>query len=312
VRVSTDRVIAAGYGAGWAMVKALPETVAARSFDAAADAAFRRRGPATIQLARNLRRVLGVDATPAALSAVTRAGLRSYARYWRETFRLPTMDHRAVVAGFLPNLLGYEHLRAAMAAGTGVIAPLPHSGNWDVAGLAMASEYGTFTTVAERLKPQSLYDRFVAYRESLGFEVLPSTGGPSSPTTVLKERLARGGMVCLVADRDLSARGVEVDFFGETTRMPAGPALLAATTGAPLCPSHMYYTDNGWAGEISAPIELPGERLRDQVQAGTQRIADFFASRIAEHPADWHMMQPLWLTDLAPRPANATPPAGSA
>ncbi len=302
-----DRLAATGFGVGWSVVKALPEGLVTRTFDAAADRALRRRGPATVQLARNLGRVLGADATPAALAAVTRAGLRSYARYWRETFRLPAMDHRAVVADFLPQLAGFEHLQTAMAAGTGVIAPLPHSGNWDVAGLAMAHEFGTFTTVAERLRPESLYDRFVAYRESLGFEVLPLTGGDRSPTTVLRERLEQGGMVCLVADRDLSARGVEVDFFGERTRMPAGPAMLAVLTGAPLCPAHMYYTDTGWAGEIGAPITLRGERLRDQVRDGTQQLADFFASRIAEHPADWHMMQKLWLSDLTPRPGD--PPA---
>lgn len=307
----TDRLAAAGFGAGWSVVKALPDGWAVRAADAAADLAFRRRGPATVQLAKNLKRVLGPDATPASLSAVTRAGLRSYARYWRETFRLPTMDHQALVEGFLPQLRGLEHFRTAMAAGTGVIAPLPHSGNWDACGLGMVHEFGGFTTVAERLKPESLYDKFVAYRESLGFEVLPLTGGERNPLTVLRERLAQGGMVCLVSDRDLSARGVEVDFFGEKTRMPAGPAMLAALTGAPLCPSHMFFTDTGWAGEVSAPLTLAGERLKDQVRDGTQQIADFFASRIAEHPADWHMMQPLWLADLKPRPGPgpATPPA---
>ncbi|WP_111765164.1 phosphatidylinositol mannoside acyltransferase [Nakamurella deserti] len=307
----TDRLVAAGYGAGWSLVKALPEGFTARAADRAADLAFRRRGPATVRLARNLRRVLGDDATPAALSAVTRAGLRSYARYWRETFRLPTMDHEAVVAGFLPRLAGIEHIRAAMEAGRGVVLPLPHSGNWDIAGLGMTHEYGTFTTVAERLKPESLYDRFVAYRESLGFEVLPLTGG-ANPTTVLRERLENGGMVCLVADRDLSARGVEVDFFGERTRMPAGPAMLAAVTGAALCPAHIWNTADGWAGDIGAPLALRGERLRDQVRDGTQQVADFFASRIAEHPADWHMMQPLWLSDLRPRPGDPNPPVDPA
>ena len=296
----TDRLVAAGYGAGWSMVKALPAGLVARASDAAADRAFRRRGPAVVQLARNLRRVLGADATPAALSAVTRAGVRSYARYWRETFRLPAMDHAAIVEDFLARLEGFHHIQRAMEAGRGLIVPLPHSGNWDVAGLSMVREYGTFTTVAERLRPESLYDRFVAYREGLGFEVLPLTGG-ENPTTVLRERLERGGLVCLVADRDLSARGVEVDFFGEPTRMPAGPAMLAAVTGAALCPAHIFNTDTGWGGVVGAPLELPGTRLRDQVRAGTQQVADVFAARIADHPADWHMMQPLWLADLKPR-----------
>lgn len=303
----SDRVAAAGYGAGWSLMRAVPEGVADRSFRAAADLAFRRRGPSTVQLAKNLHRVLGPDSTPAALAAVTRAGLRSYARYWRETFRLPGMDKGAVAASFLDELAGIDHARQAMAAGNGLIMPLPHSGNWDIAGLGMVHEFGGFTTVAERLQPVSLYDKFVGYRESLGFEVLPLTGGEVSPTTVLKERLTEGRLICLVADRDLSSRGVEVEFFGERTRMPAGPAMLAALTGAALCPTVLYFTDGGWAGEVSPPLALPGERLRDQVRAGTQLMADFFADRIAVHPADWHMMQPLWTADLTPRAGDPAP-----
>lgn len=296
-----DRLVAAGYGAGWSLMKALPEGLADRSFRSAADLAFRRRGPRVVQLARNLHRVLGPDSTPAQLTAVTRAGLRSYARYWNETFRLPTMDKDEVAGQFLPQLAGLEHARTAMADGRGLVMPLPHAGNWDIAGLGMVAEFGGFTTVAERLQPASLYDKFVAYRESLGFEVLPLTGGPVNPTTVLRERLTQGKLLCLVADRDLSAKGVEVQFFGEPTRMPAGPAMLAAVTGAVLLPTYLYFTDHGWAGVVSPPIEIRGERLRDQVRDGTQQMADHFAAGIRDHPADWHMLQPLWLADLAAR-----------
>lgn len=301
-----DRLTAAGYGAGWTIVRALPERVARRGFTAAADAAFRRRGPSTVQLARNLHRVLGPDSTPAALTAVTRAAWRSYARYWHEVFLLPGMDHATLGPQVLDNLAGIERVRAATEAGRGVVLALPHSGNWDMAGMAVAQEFGGITTVAERLKPESVYDRFVSYRESLGFEVLPLTGGTSNPSTVLRERLTQGRIVSLLADRDLSLNGVEVSFFGEPSRMPAGPAMLAALTGADLCPTHLYFTNRGWAGEIAAPLELPGTRLRDQVRAGTQLMADHFAARIAEHPADWHMLQPLWPADL-PAGARAAP-----
>jgi lauroyl/myristoyl acyltransferase len=301
VNARTERLTAVGYGAGWSVVKALPEGFADRSFRQGADLAFRRRGPAVVQLARNLHRVLGPDSTPAALSAVTQAGLRSYARYWKETFRLPSMDKAAVARSFLGKLAGLHYAQEAMAAGRGVIMPLPHTANWDIAGLGMVAEFGGFSTVAERLRPASLYDRFVGYRESLGFEVLPLTGGVN-PTTVLKQRLGEGKLVCLVADRDLSARGIQVDFFGEPTRMPAGPAMLAALTGAALLPTTLYFTDDGWAGDVAPPVELAGERLRDQVHDGTQKMADIFAAGIGEHPADWHMMQPLWLADLKSRP----------
>jgi phosphatidylinositol dimannoside acyltransferase len=109
--------------------------------------------------------------------------------------------------------------------------------------------------------------------------------------------------VCLVADRDLSHNGIQVQFFGEPTRMPAGPALLAATTGAALLPVSLWFTDDGWGQRINAPIQLPDGRLRERVAAGTQAIADVFAHDIAEHPTDWHMLQRLWLADLPPRAA---------
>ncbi len=134
--------------------------------------------------------------------------------------------------------------------------------------------------------------------------MLPLTGGAANPTTVLRQRLQQGRVVCLVADRDLTAKGIEVDFFGEPTRMPGGPALLSALTGAALCPTTLYFTDGGWAGLIGPPIQLAGERLGDQVRSGTQQMADAFAAGIGEHPADWHMLQPLWLADLSPRPGR--------
>jgi KDO2-lipid IV(A) lauroyltransferase len=148
----------------------------------------------------------------------------------------------------------------------------------------------------------------VAYRESLGFEILALTGGERPPMEVLAERLRQNRVVCLLADRDLSRNGIEVQFFGEPTRMPAGPALLAATTGATLHAVHCFYPGEEWGQTVSPPIELPGERLREQVRGGMQTLADLFARRIAEHPADWHMLQRLWLADLARRdsePASA-------
>jgi len=164
-----------------------------------------------------------------------------------------------------------------------------------MAGVWLAQTYGTFTTVNERLKPESLYKRFIAYRESLGFEMLPLTGGERPPFEVLAERLRDNRLVCLMADRDLSRNGVQVDFFGEPTRMPAGSAKLAIETGARLLPVHSLFTTDGWSVHFSPPLDTSS----GDVTAITQALADRFARNIAAHPADWHMLQPQWLADLS-------------
>jgi KDO2-lipid IV(A) lauroyltransferase len=297
-----ERAIGLGYSAGWGVVKTMPRGMAARAFRAAADAATVRNGGGTQQLRRNLRRVVGPAMSELRMDALVGDALRSYSRYWLETFRLEGMDHKQVARN--TKLIGGEHVAAALERGKGVLLALPHSGNWDAAGIWMVDNHGPFTTVAERLKPESLFDRFVAYRESIGMEIVPLTGGDRSPTDVLSERLRANGITCLLADRDLSRNGIEVDFFGEKTRMPPGPSLLAARTGASLLPTHAYYDGDGWGLTFGAPIELPEGRLRERVTAGTQSVADWFAVEIAKRPADWHMLQRLWLADLAPRPSK--------
>jgi phosphatidylinositol dimannoside acyltransferase len=293
-----ESLVAWAYTAGWRAVRAMPHDAAAALFRFAADRATARRGPSVIQYARNLRRVLGDDATPESLHAETAAGLRSYARYWLETFRLPSMDLDDVAQRAIDGTTGMENLDAAVESGRGAVVTLPHSGNWDVAGLMVCRRFGGLVTVAERLKPQSLYDKFVAYRESLGMEVLPLTGGAVQASQVLQDRLRAGRVVCLLGDRDLTSRGVPVDFFGERTRMPAGPAMLAALTGADLLRAHLTFTATGWHNLICPPLPLPGERLAQQVRGGTQLLADGYATGIRARPADWHMLQPLWEADL--------------
>ncbi|QIS13556.1 phosphatidylinositol mannoside acyltransferase [Nocardia arthritidis] len=287
-----ERASDLAYAAGWRMVRALPERTARGLFDWGADRSVRNGGP--IQLRRNLSRVLGVtpDEVP---DELIRASMRSYARYWREAFRLPSMDHSAIdyYVG------GLEHLDAALAQGRGVILCLPHSGNWDMAGVWLVQHYGTFSTVTERLRPESLFKRFMAYRESLGFEVFPLTGGEQPPFGQLADRLRQNKIVCLMGERDLTGKGVPVTFFGERTWMPAGAARLAAETGAALVPVHGWYIveDDGrenWGLKTESPIDVSVG-----VAAATQALADRFAANIAEHPADWHMLQPLWESDLS-------------
>jgi phosphatidylinositol dimannoside acyltransferase len=297
------RTVDLGFAAGWGAVKALPSPFARRAFQAVADVPSVRKSNGAQQLRKNLRRVRP-QASQAELDELVAAGLRSYARYWLETFRLPKMDQPAVIAAVDAQTTGAEHIDAAAGAGRSFILALPHMGNWDVAGIWLVARGYPFTTVAERLKPESLFDRFVAYRESLGMEVLPLTGGAASPAEVLASRLRSGRAVCLVAERDLSRNGIEVQFFGEAARMPGGPALLAATTGAALLPVSLWFTpDGGWGQWIGPPIELSGTRLAEKVRSGTQALASQFEKQIAQRPADWHMLQKLWLSDLSVRTA---------
>ncbi|MFH8734899.1 MULTISPECIES: phosphatidylinositol mannoside acyltransferase [unclassified Streptomyces] len=294
-----ERLVDALYGAGWSTVKKLPEPVAVRLGRTIADLAWRRRGKSVLRLESNLARVVP-DASPERLKQLSRAGMRSYLRYWMESFRLPSWSADRVRNGF--DVDDVHHLTDGLASDKGVIIALPHLGNWDLAGAWVTAKLETpFTTVAERLKPETLYDRFVAYRESLGMEVLPHEGGSAFGT--LARRLRAGGLVCLVADRDLSESGVEVKFFGDTARMPAGPAILAQQTGALLLPVTLWYDGSPvMRGRIHAPIEVPetGNRA-EKTSVMTQALADAFATGIADHPEDWHMLQRLWLADLEER-----------
>jgi KDO2-lipid IV(A) lauroyltransferase len=292
------------YAGAWALVRRLPERVAYGVFDLVADAVWWRRIPAVRRLESNLRRARpGMSGDE--LRALSRAGMRSYLRYWCDAFRLPDWSHERVVSSV--RVVGEEHLRASTGEGRrGVVGALMHMGNWDHAG-AWASLTGVpVVTVAERLRPERLYRRFLAYREGLGMEILPLTGGERDLLDVLSARLRDGRLVPLLADRDLRATGIQVELLGEPTRMPPGPAMLALRTGAALHPVSIWHEEAGTARPrlvIRFHDEVPPPEAgttRDKVTAMTQQVADVFGAAIAEHPADWHMLQPLWLADLDP------------
>jgi len=229
--------------------------------------------------------------------------MRSYARYWLEAFRLPVLSPERIVGRMRVDQ--EYNLRDAHAAGRGTVLALPHMGNWDHAGAWLVLTGVPFTTVAERLKPAELYDLFVAFREGLGFEVLAASGDERAPFEVLTDRLRAGGVLCLLADRDLTPSGVPVTFFGSKATMPAGPAALALRTGAALIPTTLWFAGDAvhghWEARTAPPIP------HTDVATMTQAMADAFAAGIAAHPADWHMLQRLWQDDLEPRPAD---PAG--
>jgi KDO2-lipid IV(A) lauroyltransferase len=293
-----EQVTERGFSLGWATVARAPEWFVRREFAAFADVGYLRQGRGSRQLRNNLRRVVGPQPSGRGMDRLVRAALRSYLRYWREVFRLHAYTGDELVARM--RVTDEQRLRDAWAAGRGMILALPHTGNWDQAGAWLAATGVPFTTVAERVQPAALFEKFVAFRERLGMEVIPLTGGQSPPYGLLAERLRAGGCLCLLADRDLTTTGVEVDFFGEAARMPAGPAALALDTGAALLPVTLWYpNERDWAGRIHPAVEPPaaGDRAA-QVAAMTQQVADAFADGIAAHPADWHMLQRLWVADL--------------
>jgi phosphatidylinositol dimannoside acyltransferase len=294
----SERLTDLAYGLGWKLVCRAPESWAHGAFMFAASVAWRRQGPRVQVLEGNLRRVLGPDADGKELRTLSLEAMRSYARYWLEVFRLPVIGRERILADM--RCTGEEETAFAnMAAGRGVIFALPHMGNWEHAGAwIVARGADHFTTVAERLKPESVYDKFVAFRESLGMEVLPATGGVSR-FGVLAQRLRAGRLVCLLADRDVTGAGIEVEFFGEKARMMGGAAALAVQTGAALMPVTLWYEGACWGAHIHKELPVPGAGTRqEQIAAMTQGLATVFEDAIRAHPADWHMLQRVFLSDL--------------
>lgn len=294
-----EQLTSAAFAIGWSAVRKLPESAARSIFNAGAEVAWRRQGHGVQVLEGNLARVFpAADGTE--LRDISRQALRSYARYYCEAFRLQDIPAQRISGGMHVNMDQMNKALGHMTDGRGVIFALPHMGNFEQAGAwVVGVGAGSLTTVAERLKPESVYQRFVKFREGLGMEVLPLTGG-SSPFGILAQRLRAGKLVCLVTDRDLSANGVEVTFFGETAKMSAGSAALAVQTGAALMPVACWFEgEEDWGAHIYEEIPVPGSGDRkEKVAAMTQALATTFEGAIREHPADWHMLQRVFTRDL--------------
>jgi KDO2-lipid IV(A) lauroyltransferase len=292
------RMIAASYALGWWLVCRVPEPWGRWIFQKAGAIAWRRQGGGVQVLEANLRRVIGPEATGAELRALSRKSMSSYARYWFEVFRLPVITPERLRTQ-MNCVAGEDRLLATLAAGRGVVLALPHMGNWDAAGAWIIAEgVPKFTTVAERLEPESLARRFFGFREGLGFEVLPATGGVARFGT-LAQRLRQGSLVCLLVDRDVTGGGIEVDFFGEKALMMGGAAALAIQTGAMLMPVTLWFEDPGWACHIHEEIPVPEEGSRSEKSlAMTQEVARTFEEGIRAHPEDWHMLQRVFVADL--------------
>lgn len=301
------------YAGGWSAVRKMPERTAYQTFDVIADRLWSRRGGGVQQLEKNLARVRP-EASYAELRKLSRQSMRSYFRYWCDAFRIADWSETEVVQRF--EGVNAQYLHDALKLGKGVIVALPHMGNWDHAGAWATLDVGPLTAIAEKLEPEKLFDKFVSYRESIGLRI-HALGTPGVVDTLADELRNENRIVALLADRDLTARGIDVTLFGSATRMPAGPANLALRTGAPLFAATLWYDKKKAYAKIHPQIQIPagapsGDDAREQpgydeaVSGITQQIANAFEEGIREHPADWHMMQKLWLEDLDPQRLAAT------
>lgn len=299
-----DRTMTA-YRFGSRLARSLPPPLARAATRAAGMGAAGAMGERRAMVERNLRRVRGDDLTGLALRRSVQATFDSYARYWVESFRLPGTSPARLDAGMSYD--GFDHLEAAIESGVGPILAIPHLGGWEWAAFWLAQvRHHKVTAVVEPLEPPELFEWFVEFRESLGMHIVPL--GAGAGTEVVKA-IKRADIVCLLCDRDIGGGGIEVEFFGERTTLPAGPATLALRTGAPLLPSAVYYDGDVHRAVIRAPV--PAERrgrLREDVTRVTQLLAHELEVLIRAAPEQWHLMQPNWPSDHEAMGSTAAAP----
>ncbi len=274
------------------VVPALVAEPAARGIGRALSFAMPQR---RAQSARHLQRASGGALSGFALTHAVTGAFDSYARYWLEMFRLP--HARASEIERRIKVDGYEHVAAALEQGSGVILALPHLGGWEWAGAWVhAVHHHDLLVVVEPVEPPELFEWFRTVRAALGMEVVPADGEAAARAL---GALRDNRIICLVSDRDLSGDGIEVEFFGERTTLPAGPALLALRAGAAILPVAVYFGPHGQHhGVVRPPLDTARSgKLRDDMARITQALAQEFESLIAAAPDQWHLMQPNWPSD---------------
>ncbi len=281
----------------------LPERAGTWAFEALGRTAYRSMPNLRATVAANQGRVLGTDPGDERVALATREAFELYARYWFDTFRIRTMGKDEFNTRM--RMLGVEHVDRAIEDGHGCICVLPHLGNWDAGGHWFGANGYRIAVVAEELRPRRLYELFIRHREELGMRVI-GLEKDAHVGTQLKQLLAENWMVALVADRDLSGRGIEVEMFGAPRRVPAGPALLSLTSGAPILPAPTATLERGWEVRFEPPLEI--ERtgsLRGDVAELSRLMAERFERAIAARPTDWHMFQPGWVSASATATVDA-------
>ena len=232
-------------------------------------------------------RARGVALEGRARKAAVREAFASYARYWMESLRLTQMSPEQVDATF--TIEGFQHIQAAIDAGRGAILALPHVGGWEVGGSWLVRQGFPLSVVVEALKPPEFFEWFAELRKSQGMTVIPLT--KSAGISVVRA-LRANRVVALVSDRDIAGGGVEVEFFGERTTLPAGPAALASRLGVPLLPTAVYFKGAGHHAVVRPPLSLDGDPT-----AITQALAHELQDLIRAAPEQWHLFQPNWPSD---------------
>jgi KDO2-lipid IV(A) lauroyltransferase len=284
-----DFLVAQAYFAGWSLIRRTPQRFADSLFEVIARRMKRRNGKSVKRLRSNLQRVKP-DLSPTELEELLSRALSSYMRYWKETFRSPDWSRDQILSTV--TVSEEHHLLDPINQKRAVVVALPHAGNWDHAGSYFCARGARLVTVAEVLKPRALFEKFLEYRQAIGMEVLPLD---SQAFPELLKRAQDGKLIALVADRDLSKSGIDVNFFDGVARMPAGPSIVAIRNNIPLVTAFVSYTASGIhvdLREVSIP-DIADEEAR--IKATVQLCADNFAAGIAEHPEDWHMMQRIWV-----------------
>jgi KDO2-lipid IV(A) lauroyltransferase len=276
----------------WKLIGVLPEKSAYKLSKVISDRIYRKNGKGVKRLRGNYRRVMP-NMSERELEELTKDGVRSYLRYWFDTFRLNKWSKSRIIETTF--VVRENLLRDPIATKQGCIIALPHAGNWDHAAAYFCSTGITLTAVVEKLKPEAIFKKFLAYRQSIGIEAISHK---DKTIPILMERLNEGKLIALVADRDMSRNGIEVNFLGGVAKMPAGPAILALKTGAPLVTAYIRYLETGIEITFDETIKLPVAGSEDeQIKIVTQSMADNFAKRIKASPVDWHMLQRIWVDE---------------
>ena len=276
----------------WKVIGILPEKTAYQLANFVSDQILRKNGKGIQRLRSNYKRVMP-NISERELEELTKDGMRSYLRYWFDTFRLNKWSKSRIIETTF--VVRENLLRDPIETKEGCIIALPHAGNWDHAAAYFCSTGIPLTAVVEKLKPEAIFKKFLAYRQSIGIEAISHR---EKTIPILIERLNQGKLIALVADRDMSRNGIEVNFLGGIAKMPAGPAILAIKTGSPLVTAYIRYLNKGIEITFDETIKLPvAGSEEEQIKIVTQSMSDNFAKRIKDSPVDWHMLQRIWVDE---------------
>ena len=276
----------------WKVIGVLPEKSSYKLANIISDQIYNKNGKGVKRLRSNYQRVVP-NISDSQLDKLTKDGMRSYLRYWFDTFRLNKWSKSRIIETTF--VIRENLLRDPVETKKGCIIALPHAGNWDHAAAYFCSTGIPLTAVVEKLKPEAIFKKFLAYRQSIGIEAISHK---EKTIPILMDRLNEGKLIALVADRDMSRNGIEVNFLGGIAKMPAGPAILAIKSGSPLVTAYIRYLDNGIEITFDETIKLPiAGNEEEQVRKITQSMADNFAKRIKDSPVDWHMLQRIWVDE---------------